>query len=280
MYSNLNSGALVGGVSFEQSIELASEMGFGGVSPDTSYLRSLSPGELAGLQSRVTDIGLRWGAPGIGVDPGGAEEKFQEDLETLRGDAANLQRAGVDRTVRYLWPTSDDRTYEENLELHASRIGKIGAVLAGHGIRLGLEYVGPKTLWSTGKYPFVRTLKQTRELITASGAGNVGICLDTFHWYTAGESAEDLRALTDADVISADVNDGVAGVEPEAQIDGQRELPGATGVIDLAGFMGALRNIGYSGPVQAEPFNAVLRSLEPREAIERTAAAVKAALDS
>ena len=34
----------------------------------------------------------------------------------------------------------------------------------------------------------------------------------------------------------------------------QRELPGATGVIDLAQFIAALRRLGYDGPVRAEPF--------------------------
>jgi sugar phosphate isomerase/epimerase len=279
MYLNLNSGALVGGVSFEQSVELASELGFGGVSPDIGYLAELSPGDLTVLAGQFADSGLRWGAGGIGVNPGTADDaEFASSLEQLRAHAAVMQRAGIDRTVRYLWPTSDDLTYEQNLELHAARIGKIGAALAEHGVRLGLEYVGPKTLWSTGKYPFVRTLSQTRDLITASGATNVGLCLDTFHWFTAGESADDLRQLTDSDVISVDLNDGVAGVAADDQIDGQRELPGATGVIDVAAFVGALKDIGYTGPVQAEPFNAVLKSLEPREAIQRTVDSLKASV--
>ncbi len=278
MYTNLNTGALVRGVDFEQSLELAREFGFGGVSPDLSYLSALSPGELASLRSQLSDAGLRWGAGGIGVDPGGDDESFDAALEKLRTDAAVMQAAGIDRTVRYLWPTSDERTYEENLELHASRIGKVGAVLAGHGVRLGLEYVGPKTLWSTGKYPFVRTLAQTRELITASGAGNVGLCLDTFHWFTAAESADDLKQLTDADVVSVDLNDARTGIPADEQLDQKRELPGRTGVIDLAGFVAALKSIGYTGPVQAEPFNEELRQLPVRTAIEQTAQSLNAAL--
>ena len=82
----------------------------------------------------------------------------------------------------------------------------------------------------------------------------------------------------DSDVISVDLNDGVAGVPADEQIDGQRELPGATGVIDVAAFVGALKTIGYTGPVQAEPFNAVLKSLQPREAIARTVDSLKAAV--
>ena len=33
-------------------------------------------------------------------------------------------------------------------------------------------------------------------------------------------------------------------------------LPGATGVIDVATFLAAVRALGFDGPVAAEPFNA------------------------
>jgi sugar phosphate isomerase/epimerase len=277
MYSNLNVGALVGGVDFEQSVQLAIDNGFGGVGPDVGYLSQ--SGDIAGVTKRLADNGLQWGAPGIGVNPGGSDDEVATQLEQLRKNAEVFERAGVTRTVRYLWPTSDDLTYQQNLEVHAQRIGHVAEILAGHGIRLGLEYVGPRTLWSKGRHPFVRTLKQTRELIAATGASNVGICLDTFHWYTAGESADDLRQLTDADVVSADVNDAVAGRTPEEQIDNERELPGRTGVINVAAFVQALRDIGYSGPVQAEPFNAALKAMTPADAVADTAESLRKILE-
>lgn len=277
MYSNLNVGALVGGVDFEQSVQLAIDNGFGGVGPDVGYLRR--SGDPAGVAKRIADSGLQWGAPGIGVNPGGTDEEVASQLEQLREHSELWEQAGVNRVVRYLWPTSDELTYQQNLEVHARRVSQIAEILAGHGIRLGLEYVGPRTLWSTGKHPFVRTLKQTRELIAASGASNVGICLDTFHWYTAGESADDLRQLTDADVVSADVNDAVAGRTPEEQIDGERELPGRSGVINVAAFVQALRDIGYSGPVQAEPFNAALKAMTPADAVADTAESLRKILE-
>jgi sugar phosphate isomerase/epimerase len=48
--------------------------------------------------------------------------------------------------------------------------------------------------------------------------------------------------------------------------DNDRRLPLETGVIDLAGFIGALRKIGSEGPVVAEPFSSRLKSLESDEA--------------
>jgi sugar phosphate isomerase/epimerase len=63
----------------------------------------------------------------------------------------------------------------------------------------------------------------------------------------------------------------------EEQIDSVRELPMATGVIDLKAFLGALVEIGYDGPVRAEPFNKALREMPDDEALAATAAAMRKA---
>jgi len=61
-------------------------------------------------------------------------------------------------------------------------------------------------------------------------------------------------------------------------MDLKRELPMATGVIDLASFLGALVQIGYDGPVRAEPFKAELREMSAEKAVMITAIAMKAAV--
>jgi len=49
-------------------------------------------------------------------------------------------------------------------------------------------------------------------------------------------------------------------------------------VIDLDGFMQALADAGYDGPVTAEPFDAELNALPAEEAAARTARATRAAV--
>ena len=72
-----------------------------------------------------------------------------------------------------------------------------------------------------------------------------------------------------------DLNDAPVGVAKEAQLDGERELPMATGVIDVKPFLESLVAIGYDGPVRAEPFNQVLRDLEDDAACAATSAAME-----
>jgi sugar phosphate isomerase/epimerase len=75
-------------------------------------------------------------------------------------------------------------------------------------------------------------------------------------------------------VISVDLNDAPKGVPVDQRIDSSRELPAATGVIDLKAFLGSLKEIGYKGPVRAEPFNKTVESMPPDEAVRVTAASL------
>jgi sugar phosphate isomerase/epimerase len=154
----------------------------------------------------------------------------------------------------------------------------VAQVLKDHRLRLGLEYVGTQLLLVGKRYPFLHTMAETRELIAGIGTGNVGHVLDTWHWWTAGDTVADLRALTSADVVSVDINDAPKGVVKEQQRDNERELPVATGVIDLATFLNALHAIGYDGPVRAEPFNKALNALENEAACAAVSAAMHQAM--
>ena len=71
-----------------------------------------------------------------------------------------------------------------------------------------------------------------------------------------------------------DLNDAPAGVAIDQQMDGKRELPAATGVIDVASFLSALQAMGFDGPVRAEPFNDAVRKMVPAEALVATKAAM------
>jgi sugar phosphate isomerase/epimerase len=118
-------------------------------------------------------------------------------------------------------------------------------------------------------------MAEMKNLIAEIGRPNVGFVLDSWHWYSSGELKKDIQSLRGDQVVSVDLNDAPAGIPVDQQIDSKRELPASTGVIDVAGFLGGLKEIGYSGPVRVEPFNEAVRRMSPEQAI----AAAKAALD-
>jgi sugar phosphate isomerase/epimerase len=47
-------------------------------------------------------------------------------------------------------------------------------------------------------------------------------------------------------------------------------MVGATGVIDIKGFIAALKKIGYDGPVTVEPFNKAVREMSTEDAVRYT----------
>lgn len=99
--------------------------------------------------------------------------------------------------------------------------------------------------------------------------------LDSWHWWQAGETAADLLTLKNHDVVSVDLNDAPKGIAIDQQQDGKRELPGATGVIDVGTFLNALNAIGYDGPVRAEPFNKPLNDMDDEAACAAVSQAFK-----
>src|SRR5690606_33762975 len=235
--------------------DLAHRRRYEAVEPRGGERTAMSSDELQATLADLRAKKLVWAATGLRMDFRAGEDTFREGLTGLRRIAAGLARGGVTRVGTWLTPNSDTLTYRQHFDQTAGRLREIGTVLNDHGLRLGLEYVGTQRSLVSRRYPFVHTLAETRELIAEAGTGNLGLVLDTWHWWTAGDTAEDILTLTNADVMSVDLNDAPAGIEKRDQRDGQRELPLATGVIDVAGFLGALQQIGYDGPVRPEPFN-------------------------
>jgi sugar phosphate isomerase/epimerase len=121
-------------------------------------------------------------------------------------------------------------------------------------------------------------MESMKELIAEMGKSNVGFLLDSWHWHNSGETPADILTLKNKDVVGVHLNDAPKDVPVDQLRDGAREIPLATGVIDMAGFLNALNQIGYDGPAAAEPLGASIRSLPPEEAMAKIADAMKRAM--
>ncbi len=273
----LSPGAIGISVNQREAVELAAKHGFESVEAYGSFLGSLSDDQLADLRALMRDRAVVFGMASLPIEFRKDDAAFASGMKALPQIASGLKRAGVTRMTTWIMPCHPSLTYRANFRLHADRLREAAAVLKENGIRLGLEYVGPQTLLVSRRYPFIHTMAEMRDLTAEIGTGNVGLLLDSYHWWTAGDTEADILGLRNEDVVSVDLNDGVAGVPREQQVDGKRELPAATGVIDLATFLSALNKIGYDGPVRAEPFNKAVNALPKDEACAATAKALRQA---
>lgn len=275
MFKNLSAGAIGVSGSTAELAALGQKTGFGGMDLNAGEAADLlEAGRLDELGRLYEEHGLRPGGFGLPVDFRRDEEALEQGLAKLPRLAGAAAATGCHRCPTWIIPASDELPFAENFDLHRRRLGACAEVLAEHDIWLGLEFVGPKTSRAGRKHEFIWNMPGMLELADAIGTGNVGLLLDCWHWYTSGGTVDDILGLRAEQVVYVHVNDAPAGVPRDEQIDSVREMPGATGVIDIGGFLGALAKIGYDGPITAEPFKKGLRELPAEEACRRTSEAL------
>jgi len=275
----LNPGTV--GVSANQLelLEYADRFGFEAMTVNLEEIVKMDKAERIAFVNQMKEKGISWGSTNLPIEFRKGEATFNNHLAELPTQAAALQSVGGTRMNTWIMPTHDTLTYLENFKQHQKRLKSVANILGHYDIRLGLEYVGPKTLMTRDKFAFIRTMKENKELIAAIDESNVGFVLDSFHWFCAGETMADLLTLEKKDIVTCDLNDARKGFTADEQIDGKRELPMATGVINIKDFLQALVEIGYDGPVRAEPFNAILNDMENEAAVKATKEAMLKAFE-
>lgn len=279
MTIHLSAGSIGVKADQRQALDYAHRFGYEAIDAQAGFLSGLDAAQLRDFVAEMKAKNIVWGTAGLAVDFRTSEENFIRTLGAFPAQCAALQRAGATRVCTWISPNSNDLPYLANLRMHARRLRECARIAGDHGCRVGLEYVGPKTLWSARRFPFVHSMKQMKELIAEIGVGHVGFVLDSWHWFTANETVADLKSLTSWDIVSVDLNDAPKGRTVDEQLDQERELPMATGVIDVGAFLNTLNELGCDAPVRCEPFNAPLRKMAAEDALAATATAMKKAFD-
>jgi len=275
MYKNLQTGAIgITDLDLPAQLALAARTGFAGV--DFSIEEAAALCDEHGfdyVRGLFEEAGVRpgqWGLPVAWQD----DARYAHSLARLPRLAELAAELGCLRTSTWCPSTSDTRPFDENFEWHVARFRPIADILSACGCRLGLEFLGPKTLRTGRRYEFIHTLEGMMTLAGAIGTGNVGLLLDAYHLATSGGCVADLDQITAADIVTVHVNDAPAGIPMDEQMDQVRRLPMETGVIDLPAFLRKLADLGYDGPVTPEPFSRSLNELagrDPVAAAEHTA---------
>ncbi len=149
--------------------------------------------------------------------------------------------------------------------------GELSREAAKHGLAIAMEMMPMSALPS---------LTDNLALVEAAGAANGGLLLDIWHVQRSG--AKDFRTLAElptSAILAVELND--ARAEPEGglfedTLNGR--LPCGEGEFDIAGFIGALWQAGYRGPVGVEILSPRFRALEPEEAARISHGSSRAAL--
>jgi sugar phosphate isomerase/epimerase len=271
MFKNLNTGAIGIRCGWQEALDLAREAGFQGADLDLAAVQQAGP---AAVRSAFADRGLRMGGWSFPVRWQGDDAEFYESLSQLPAAAMLAAEVGCFRTMTWVPSWNDERPLSEQFVHARDRFRLAAEILRPHGHRLGLEFLGPQTLRAGHRYDFIHTMDGMLALCAAIGTGNVGLLFDGWHWFTSGGTLEEVRKLCAEDVVYVHLNDAPTGVDRLEQVDNVRCLPGETDVIPNPALLRVLSEVGYDGPLTAEPFNAKLREVaerDPLAAARRTA---------
>ncbi|MFI5385212.1 MAG: sugar phosphate isomerase/epimerase family protein [Fimbriimonadales bacterium] len=266
MFSVLNPGAIgVAAPDLEATFTLAKKGRFDGIEVDGNEMAGLvARSDAETVKGRFEQEELIPAAFGLPTQWRATDAELEAALPNLARIARACAAIGCRRTCTWIMPCSDEREFADNRRFHVARLSKVARVLHDHGCSFGLEFVGTKTLRDSQRFPFIYQMGPTLEMAREIGP-NVGLLLDSWHWYTSGGTVEDIEGLSASDVVYVHVNDAPKGIDRDAQVDSVRSIPASTGVIDGRGFMRALQGIGYDGPIMPEPFMSELSSLASDE---------------
>lgn len=273
MYLSMNAVPIGGKLNWRQFAELASATGFKGV--DVNLDAALSDG-VKRTQAMLNDLQLRPAFVSLPVEFRKDDETFRKTMPLLEDAAPFASAIGCPRMMTYIMPSSDTPT-DELRRTYKARFTAIADVLARSHVRLGLEFLGPVQFRTRGKYEFIWKMTDMLQFAKECGS-NVGLTLDSWHWYHAGGTPEDIVTAGKDRIVVVHFEDA-ARQEPELVRDNERLLPGE-GVIDLTGFLRALRQIGYEDGLSVEVFGHGLKQMPPEQSAKMCLEAGRATLQA
>lgn len=280
MIATLNGVTAGGGLSFPDFVALAAKNGFKGVDFGVESAQQLSVSQARDLFAQHDVVPSCFNLP---VEWRGDEDKFQLNLKTLPGKAKFAWQIGATRCGTWVLPAYDEPG-ADYAKRATKRFISIAEILADYEIKLALEFIGPQHFRPQSEnvwfYDIAGALKVADAVNEETSVPNVGLLVDSFHWYASEGTVMDLAAIPLESIVHVHINDAPQNVAAPDVQDKVRELPGATGQIDLTGFLTAIKNLGYNGPVAVETFSDELKNLPPGEAAKRASQSVKASLEA
>jgi len=174
---------------------------------------------------------------------------------------------GCDRIVVVPSPTPVDTSWGEIRDKSVHVLRELSEIAAPHGVQLAFEFLGFG--WCS-----VRTLAQCWEIVRETDRANVGLVIDTCHFYAGRSELRTIEQLDPLKILIFHIND-VEERPLDTIEDAHRLLPGE-GVIPLDDILARLRRIGFDGLCSIELFRPEYWERDP---VELATAARAATMD-
>jgi 2-keto-myo-inositol isomerase len=168
-------------------------------------------------------------------------------------------------------PLPEGKSHAEVKEESVRVLDELGRISERYNVALAFEFLGQPDC-------SVQTLAQAAEIVGQLKRSNVGLVIDSFHFYAGGSRIESIDALDAEELFIFHINDA-EDLPCEQLEDRHRLLPGL-GILPLKEIVSALRRIGYDRVTSVEIFRPEYWERDPQELAREARAAVSQVLSA
>lgn len=160
-------------------------------------------------------------------------------------------------------------TKQQIIDESVAVLNELGDIAHHHGVGLAFEFLGQTDC-------SVQTLDLAREIIEIVNRPNIGLVIDTFHFYAGNSTFDAIDGLDPEKLFIFHIND--AEDLPKDQLtDAQRLYPGM-GILPIAEIKERFDHIGYNRMVSIEIFRPEYWAEDPFDVARRAKAATEKVL--
>jgi len=263
-----------GAYTLEQKAALAHQYGYDAFDANIAELQRHADGDMGAVrdclarhQVAVSTVGGVMGAQIFAPDA-----DWDTALQEVRRRAAIAVAAGASRTNSVLFNKAL-QPKEELWPQTIRRLQQLDQELDGTGVRIGIKYLGVRSLRPERPYVFVQSLAETLQLFAEAQAPHLGLMIDSYHWHAAGDTVEEVRQLPSARLVGFHLSDAKDLPLLDLQ-DQERLLPGE-GVIPLTALLQAALDAGFDGFVGMEVLGPRLAEMDAAAYLQEGMAALQ-----
>ena len=199
--------------------------------------------------------------------------RHAEDYEKIKAETEELSKIAGEIGCPYIvvvpGKLPEKATKEEIIEESVRVLDELGDIAEKYGISLAFEFLGQTDC-------SVQTLDLCSEIVERVNRNNIGLVIDTFHFYAGNSSFEAIERLNPEKLFIFHINDA-ENLPKEELTDAHRLYPG-TGILPIKEIKQRFDRIGYDRMVSIEIFRPEYWNEDPFEVAKKAKEATEKVL--
>ena len=181
-----------------------------------------------------------------------------EDYERIKQECRELSQIAAEIECPYIvvvpgrLPPGDVDVVEESVHV----LTELCDIAAEQGVAIGFEFLGQPDC-------SVPTLDLAHEIVRTAARDNLGLVIDSFHFYAGGSNVRMIEKLDPRLIYIFHIND--AEDRPRAELEDRHRLLPGLGILPLREMIAAFRSIGYDDVASVEIFRPEYWDRDPFE---------------